>query len=132
MAKITLSSKQLDELKKLASDSLPMESCALLAGTAGKETVVREVITTGNADRSEVSFSITPEELLNAYMKAESLGLEIIGIFHSHPAPARPSGKDAEYMELNPVPWVIMSTTTGEVKAFVYDDGIHELDLVVT
>jgi proteasome lid subunit RPN8/RPN11 len=130
-ARLVLSSRHLVELKKLAADALPLESCALLAGTSNNDIVVREVIATKNADASEVSFSIKPEELLAAYRKAESLGLEIVAIFHSHPAPARPSGRDAEFMELNPVPWLILSTVNNEMRAFVSGAEMRELEIVV-
>ena len=130
--RLFLSSKHVGELKKLAMDSLPLESCALLAGKITESDVlVKDVIMTKNADRSRVSFSVEPAELLDAYRKAEAQSLEIIAIFHSHPAPAEPSGKDARYMELNPIPWLIMSSISGQLRAFLYDNAIRELELVV-
>ena len=44
-----------------------------------------------NMDESPVTFSIEPAELLHAYNLAENKGLEVIGIFHSHPARPWPS-----------------------------------------
>lgn len=131
--RLVLSARHVDELKKIAADSLPLESCALLAGKiSSNDVVVSEVIAAKNADRSQVSFSIDPSELLEAYKKAESLGLEIVAIFHSHPAPARPSSTDVKYMEINPIPWLILSTTDKELGAFVYDNDIRKLDLIVS
>jgi len=130
--RLVLSSKQASELKKLAVDSLPLESCALLAGKMSNDDfVVSEVIVAKNADMSQVTFSIEPNELLDAYNKAESQGLDIIAIFHSHPAPARPSATDIKYMEINPIPWLIMSTTNNDMKAFLFDGTIHELEVIV-
>ncbi len=130
--RLVLSSRHVSELKKLAVDSLPLESCALLAGrVSNNDVVVSEVIVARNADRSRVTFSIEPDELLNAYNKAESLGLDIVAIFHSHPAPAKPSSTDAKYMEINPIPWLIMSTLNDDTKAFLFDDTIHELEIIV-
>lgn len=130
--RLVLSSKHVRELKKLAVDSLPLESCALLAGKmSNNDFVISEVIPAGNADRSQVTFSIEPSELLDAYKKSESMGLDIIAIFHSHPAPAKPSSIDAKYMEINPIPWLIMSTTNNDLKAFLFDGTIHELEVVV-
>jgi len=130
--RLVLSSRHVSELKKLATDSLPLESCALLAGRISNEDVlVDEVITTKNADRSHVTFSIEPSELLGAYNKAESMGLDIVAIFHSHPAPAKPSSTDAKYMEINPIPWLIISTSNKEMKAFIFDGAIHELEIIV-
>jgi len=131
--RLVLSSRHVSELKKLAADSLPLESCALLAGRVrNNDVVISEVIVTRNADRSMVTFSIEPDELLDAYNKAESLGLDIVAIFHSHPAPAKPSSTDAKYMEINPVPWLIMSTLNNDMKAFLFDGKVHELEIIVS
>lgn len=130
---LVLNAKHVSELRKLAADSLPLESCALLAGKINNDDVmVSEIIIANNADKSQVSFSIEPKELLDAYSKAESMGLEIVAIFHSHPAPAKPSSTDVKYMEINPIPWLILSTTNNELAAFLYDGKIHTLELVVT
>ncbi len=131
--RLVLNAKHVSELRKLAADSLPLESCALLAGKISNDDVmVSEIIIANNADKSQVSFSIEPKELLDAYSKAESMGLEIVAIFHSHPAPAKPSSTDVKYMEINPVPWLILSTTNNELAAFLYDGKIHTLEFVVT
>ncbi|MFY3739655.1 MAG: proteasome lid subunit RPN8/RPN11 [Candidatus Nitrosomirales archaeon] len=131
--RLVLNAKHVSELRKLAADSLPLESCALLVGKINDEDVmVSEIIIANNADKSQVSFSIEPKELLDAYSKAESMGLEIVAIFHSHPAPAKPSGTDVKYMEINPIPWLILSTTNNELAAFLYDGKIHTLEFVVT
>ena len=130
--RLVLSSKRVNELRKLATDSLPLESCALLAGRIGNDDIdVTEVIVTKNADSSQVRFSIEPNELLDAYSKAENMGLDIVAIFHSHPAPAKPSSTDEKYMEMNPIPWLIISTTNNDMKAFIFDGKIRELEVVV-
>lgn len=57
--------------------------------------------------------------------------MEVIAIFHSHPAKAWPSSTDIRFMEINPVVWVIYSTTESQLKAFLYDDHefIREIDI---
>jgi proteasome lid subunit RPN8/RPN11 len=130
--RIVLSSDQLEELKKYGLGSLPLESCALLAGTVNQESVnVRKIIFVKNADKSPTNFTVDPDELFQAYRQAESRGLDIVGIFHSHPAPARPSATDIKYMEINPVPWLILSTTDNEFKVFLHDGSVRELELLV-
>ena len=131
--RLVLNAKHVSDLRKLAIDSHPLESCALLVGKISKDDVtVSDIIIANNADKSQVSFSIEPKELLDAYSKAESMGLEIVAIFHSHPAPAKPSSTDVKYMEINPIPWLILSTTNNELAAFLYDGKIHTLELAVT
>ena len=69
-------------------------------------------------------FSIAPDQLLGAYRAAERRGLEVIGIFHSHPASgAAPSDTDMRFMRTNPVVWVIYSGQTKEFRAHVTPEG---------
>lgn len=123
---ITLSESQKTELKKLAINSLPSESCAFLLG---KESAVREVLPMKNADNSRVSFSIPPYEILEAYRLAGSKGLDVIGIFHSHPSSPAPSATDKRFMEINPVVWLIFSTTEDRFAAWVFADSVKKVEV---
>jgi proteasome lid subunit RPN8/RPN11 len=135
ISRLTLSSSHLRYLISLSRDSLPLESCALLLGDnkVGNsiESVVVDAISVRNNDRSSVSFSIEPEELLDVYQLAEARRLQVVGIFHSHPSGPIPSFTDQMYMKINPVAWLIYSTTTEGLGAFVFDDGIREVELQV-
>jgi [CysO sulfur-carrier protein]-S-L-cysteine hydrolase len=121
---IALTAAQLAQLASLAKNSLPSESCAFLLGKGDR---VVEVLPMQNADESAVTFSIEPSELLQAYDLAESKKLQVIGIFHSHPAKPAPSSTDKKFMEINPVVWLIYSTTEGQFKAYLYDDTVKEV-----
>ena len=123
---IILSQSQKTELKKLAINSLPSESCAFLLG---KESAVKEVLPMKNTDNSRISFSIHPDEILEAYRLAESKGLDVMGIFHSHPSPPAPSGTDRRFMEINPVVWVIFSTTENSFAAWVFADNVKKVEI---
>ena len=124
---IILTAGQLDSLASLAKQSLPNESCAFLLGKGENEVTVTDVLPMQNADQSMVSFSIEPKELLQAYELAEKKNLQIVGIFHSHPATPVPSITDTKFMEINPVVWLIYSTINKEFKAYVYDDSVREV-----
>jgi proteasome lid subunit RPN8/RPN11 len=116
---ISLTAGQIEQLASIAKDALPNESCAFLLG---KNVRVAEILPMRNADESAVTFSIEPQELLRAYDLAESKRLQVIGIFHSHPAKPAPSGTDRKFMEINPVVWLIYSTTEQKFRAYVHDD----------
>ncbi|MDQ2686199.1 MAG: Mov34/MPN/PAD-1 family protein, partial [Thermoproteota archaeon] len=60
--------------------------------------------------------------LLEIYKIAEKKGLSVIGVFHSHPSDPIPSETDKVYMQINPVPWIIRSTTTNEMRCFVFGE----------
>jgi proteasome lid subunit RPN8/RPN11 len=130
MRTITLTPLQIEELIKIAKDALPNECCAFLLGEHNDDGKVAIILRMRNIDESPVSFSIDPAELLNAYTLAETKGMEITAIFHSHPAKASPSSTDIKYMQINPVAWVIYSTTENEIRAFVHEnEDIKEIGI---
>ncbi len=120
MQGISLTSGQIEELVNIAKDVLPDESCALLLG---EKNAVVEILPMRNVDESPITFSMEPTELLHAYNLAESKGMQVIAIFHSHPTKPFPSRTDRKFMQINPVVWLIYSTTESSLKAFVYDDN---------
>jgi proteasome lid subunit RPN8/RPN11 len=121
MKTIFLSAAQIRKLEGIAKGALPNESCAFLLGHNDK---VKEILEVLNSDESPVTFRIESKDLLNAYYLAESKGLQVIAIFHSHPTKPWPSSTDVKFMEINPIVWVIYSTTDGQLKAFIHDDDL--------
>ena len=126
---ISLAPTQIEQLTRLARSSLPNESCAFLLG---KNDRVVEILAMQNADQSAISFSIEPQDVLRAYDVAESKKLQVMGIFHSHPARPAPSNTDKKFMEINPVVWLIYSTTEQKFKAYVYDSDVREVAVKIT
>jgi proteasome lid subunit RPN8/RPN11 len=129
MQSISLTAGQIEELIRVAKSLLPDESCALLLGKNG---AVVEILPMRNIDESPVTFSMEPTELVDAYNLAEIKGLQVIAIFHSHPAQPSPSSSDIKFMEINPVVWLIYSTTEWRLKAYVYDDCVKEVTIKIT
>jgi [CysO sulfur-carrier protein]-S-L-cysteine hydrolase len=116
---------QIERLACLARDSLPNESCALLLGNnTNKENEIQviETLSMKNSDALPTTrFRIDSQELINGYLRADKMGLNVVGIFHSHPAPPIPSSTDKIFMEINPVVWLIYSTLTNESRAYIYE-----------
>ena len=70
----------------------PLEACGLLAGRNGRVELVMGV---RNTARSPVRYMMDPRQQWQAFEKIEQLGLELLGIYHSHPnGPSRPSSTD--------------------------------------
>ena len=65
------------------AEHVPLEACGLLAGKNGR---VEKVLSIRNQAQSPVRFVMDPYEQLQAFEWIDSHGLELIGIFHSHPA----------------------------------------------
>jgi proteasome lid subunit RPN8/RPN11 len=61
----------------------PLEACGLLAG---KNDTVEHVLFVTNQAQSPARFVMEPYEQLQAFDWIDSNGLDLLGIFHSHPA----------------------------------------------
>jgi proteasome lid subunit RPN8/RPN11 len=121
-------------LNQEAEKVQPIEACALLFGKLSHdEGIVKKVEFVQNKLQSPVKFQIDPEKVAAAFTEAEKEGLDFIGIFHSHPAPAEPSSIDLEGMKLwGNALWLILSLTDGEVAAYqLKDQSVEEATLQI-
>jgi len=110
-------------LNRLVECSRPKETCGFLLGRAENEGfVVLKIIPATNTLNSATAFEIAPSDVLKAFEEADKLGLDVIGIYHSHPAPPEPSAIDLRYMKFNPMVWLIISTIDGSIAAY-YSSG---------
>jgi [CysO sulfur-carrier protein]-S-L-cysteine hydrolase len=90
--KLILTRKDWQRMRRHVSRRFPLEACGLLAGKNG-----RVVSTLGipNAERSPVRFRMEPRAQWRAFQRMEAAGLELVGIYHSHPnGPKAPSPTD--------------------------------------
>ena len=117
--KILLSKVFRQSLEQHANEQSPLEACAILFGTSNDKTwETTDIFLTENIDKSELNFTISNEQLMEGYTMAEDKGLDVVGIFHSHPnSQPSPSNTDIKFMKGNPVPCIIYSGITKEMKA---------------
>ena len=73
----------MQEMQSHVAKLAPLEACGLLAGNSGH---VEHVIKIRNQMQSPARFVMDPREQLMAFDWIDSEGLELVGIFHSHPA----------------------------------------------
>ena len=90
----------LDRIEKLAVKGYPHETCGLLIGyvRAGR-TSVEQVTGARNlrVKRSRDRYLLDPDDFLRAERRASELGLDVVGVWHSHPDhPPVPSQIDLE------------------------------------
>jgi proteasome lid subunit RPN8/RPN11 len=133
---LRLSENGLNSLHTHAEQSLPLEAAALLFGRVQDNDVFVSCIElVPNIANSKTSFSVDPETEYRLLVEAEERGEDLVGVFHSHPAPPKPSTSDLRNMRLNPVVWLISSKLTGSwiSRAFILDaDNLNEVELVLT
>ena len=118
-------------LEQHANVQSPLEACAILFGTSNDKTwETTDIFLTENIDKSEVNFTISNKQLMEGYTIAEDKGLDIVGIFHSHPnSQPSPSNTDIKFMRGNPVPWIIYSGITKEMKAYLLDSDLIQIPI---
>lgn len=134
MESISIHHSDLHALEKLAVNTLPNESCAILLGKRSNiKPIVQYILPMNNSSHSSIEFNIDADDLYDAYEKARLMNLDIIAIFHSHPSPPIPSAMDKIFMLINPVIWIIYSTSSHTFKAFISnnDDQIQEINILL-
>jgi proteasome lid subunit RPN8/RPN11 len=97
---LVISNELIKQINTHVEKAYPEEGAGFLIGDEGE---VKEILALSNAredDARHNRFLITPEDYLKAELKADSLGLSLIGVFHSHPdCPNVPSEYDREWAQ---------------------------------
>jgi proteasome lid subunit RPN8/RPN11 len=125
--KLVLSQKQLEEIVAHALKEMPNEACGLLGGKGNR---VEKVYPLPNLEKSPYRYKAEPEAQYRAMVDMEEKGLEIVGIYHSHPSyPAYPSATDLEMAYYPEAIYLIVSLSDPQkpvVKAFSLITGKPE------
>ena len=97
---LVLKNELIAQINAHVEEAYPEEGAGFLIGD---DDEVKEILALPNARENDARhnrFLITPEEYLKAELKAEGLGLSLIGVFHSHPdCPNVPSEYDREWAQ---------------------------------
>ena len=72
----------MQEMIAYVEQHAPLEACGVLAGKAARAEKMIGVL---NQAQSPVRFVMDPYEQLHAFDWIDSNGLDLVGIFHSHP-----------------------------------------------
>ena len=126
---IKISESLRKNLELHANEQNPYEACAILLGNKDEKIwEATEIFLTENIEKSEINFTVSNEQLLEGYKMAEEKGLDVVGIFHSHPKSLpSPSNTGIKFMKGNPIPWIIYSGLTKEMKAYLLDSEIIQI-----
>jgi len=97
---LVVSKELVERINSHVEDAYPGEGAGFLLGGDGEVT---EIFALPNAREEEARhnrFLLTPEDYMKAEMKAMELGVDLIGVFHSHPdCPNVPSEYDREWAQ---------------------------------
>jgi [CysO sulfur-carrier protein]-S-L-cysteine hydrolase len=104
----------------------PDEECCGLLG--GKNGIITTIFASTNAMASASAYEITPAELLRQMREIRGAGLEMMGIYHSHPnGENRPSATDVERAYYPEAVYFVISPGSGAAKAiraFTIREGV--------
>ena len=90
---MTIAAGVIADIEAHTRETVPEECCGLLIGTSDDITV--SVRARNTADDRRRRYQIDPRDHFLAIRHARTLGLEVIGAYHSHPkSPAMPSETD--------------------------------------
>ncbi len=107
-----------------AKAQAPVEACGILAGRGDRVEKLYEMT---NVDNSSDHFMMEPKEQFAVAKDIRSAGLEMLAIYHSHPAtPARLSAEDIRLSLTPDVTYVIVSLQDSNrpvVKGFLIENG---------
>jgi proteasome lid subunit RPN8/RPN11 len=100
--KVVLSDAHFDQIKAHLEDAYPNEGAGFLLGRSSENLVEIEfILPMANRRETEAQhnrYSIEPNDYAHAEFEAARRGLNLVGVFHSHPDhPARPSKFDLDH-----------------------------------
>ena len=119
-------------LTEHARENPAEECCGLLAGSPG--TITRSFPAKNIVSEPATSFEIAPQELFGLMREIRGAGLELLGIYHSHPAGDNmPSPRDIERAYYPEAAYFILSPRVEapkSIRAFSIRAGrASELDI---
>jgi len=106
----------LDQIRQHGEDTYPEECCGFLLGTADEDNQATALHQVPNRqeDRRTHRYTITPADYRNADEAARAKGLDIVGMYHSHPDhPAQPSATDLAEATFPGYTYIVVSVTSG-------------------
>ena len=135
MARVTIASGLIERLEEHARLWLPKEGCGLLLGQVrGAVIDVVEVAFSGNVTAGDPTktFEIDPTLIIRLQKEARAGGLQIVGVWHSHPSGvAQPSDTDKARSTVPGWIWIItgLQADTCTTNAFLVSENDPELFL---
>lgn len=119
-----LNEKEAGLLIEHAKRESPNEACGILAGRDGR---VEKVYQMSNVDKSSTTFFMEPREQFKVTKEIRNSGLEIVGIYHSHPeTEAYPSAHDVQLAFYPEASYIIVSIKKREaarIRSFKIVEG---------
>ena len=129
---IRLHSTHMEKMQAHVDSMAPEEACGVLGGVADQSS---KVIPIENVYHSPMRYRMKPQSQWDAFQHLEREGLDLIGIYHSHPSgPEEPSLTDvrqAYYPEVFYLIW-FRNEMTWQCSAFrIVNSSVSQLKIII-
>jgi proteasome lid subunit RPN8/RPN11 len=116
-----------EQMIVLGEKGYPHEICGLMFGKAGETGTVMEVFECGNLNKlkPETRYDMDPKDYMKGEALARQKGLDVVGIFHSHPDHPDKASETDRQAAWPGFSYVIMSIQKGKfasMKSWVLND----------
>lgn len=130
---ITFDSSAFAEMTRICEAAYPREACGLLLGRGGAERRVEAVFECRNLnrDKPEVRYDLDPKDYLKGEALAGERGLEVLGVFHSHPDHPDQASETDRQGAWPGFSYVILSIRHGRfqsMKSWVLNESLGRFD----
>jgi proteasome lid subunit RPN8/RPN11 len=104
--RLEITADLIKQIHQHGEDAYPSEGAGFLLGNSSADKrVVTAILELSNAREQSARhnrYLLTPQDMLRSEQEAGRLGLDVIGVFHSHPDhPNQPSEFDQEWAQPN-------------------------------
>ncbi len=84
---VTFKPEARTQMISIGEKGYPHEICGLMLGKADETRIVSEVFECGNLNKlkPEIRYDLDPKDYIKGEALARQKGLDVVGIFHSHP-----------------------------------------------
>ena len=133
---LVLESRHVTAVRRHGEADYPREACGLIGGTleggSGRKVAVTLLpVMNARRDAPRNRYLIEPASFRRAQERLARDGLDVIGVYHSHPdAPARPSAfyRENAWPRLSYVIAAVVQRRAGEVRSWVLSDDRKAFD----
>jgi len=125
---ITFEKTAQEQMIAIGERGYPNEICGLMFGKAGNIRTVTEVFECGNLNKlkPETRYDMDPKDYLKGEAIARQKGLDVLGIFHSHPDHPDKASETDRAAAWSGFSYIIMSIQKGKfesMKSWVLNDA---------
>jgi len=130
---IQFEKQALGKLVEIGERGYPYEVCGLMFGLGGPTRTVTDVFECGNLNKlkPETRYDMDPKDYLKGEKSARDRGLDVVGIFHTHPDHPDQASETDRQAAWPGFSYIILSIQKGKfasMKSWVLNEGTAQFE----